>query len=311
MSGVFKLRAIVTTLVLLALGYTALWYTVGFRTQKAMTATLSGWLDQGFAVNHGKITLSGFPYRIVLEVGDLNLRTRERGLAIEAENLTLISHLWTPDHWIAQASGFSANLGRGIIAFEEDFVQASYRIHAGDKTVIKIDSAGADDMNLRSPAFVPQLEAWSLLLGKDNGESIDGGGLYEKRTLEFKFFGQSGASTLDFAGGISGPSIQDWSKKHLATWRDEGGLVELDALSWSSDGATVTANGDVTLDENFKPLGSATINVSDWTGFRKSMKELGLSVGNAPVGDTALMLQNGAAILGSQQILSLPRVIER
>lgn len=311
MSGVFRLRAIVTTLVLLALGYTALWYTVGFRTQKAITTTLSGWLDQGLAVEHSKITLSGFPYRLVLEIEGLNVRTRERGLDVGAEKLILISHLWTPDHWIAQANGFSANLGRGIIAFEEDFVQASYRIHPGDKTVIKIDSAGADDMTLQSPGFAPQLDAWSLLLGKDNSDSPDGGGLYEKRTLEFKYYAQRGTSTLDLAGGISGPGIQDWSERQLANWRDEGGLVELDALAWSSGGATITANGDITLDETFKPLGSAAISVTDWPAFRKSMGEMGISVGTQPTGDMALMLQNGAAILGSQQILSLPRVVDR
>lgn len=311
MSGVFKLRAIVTTLVLLALGYTALWYTVGFRTQKAITATLSDWLDQGLSVNHSKITLSGFPYRLVFEIEDLNVRTRERGLAVGTEKLVLISHLWTPDHWIAQANNVSVSMGRGLIAFEEDFVQASYRVHTGDRLVVKIDSAGASDMKLRSPEFAPQLDAWSLLLGKDMGDSDDGGGLYEKRTLEFKLFAQRGSNSLEFSGGVSGPGIRDWSQAQLANWRDSGGLVELDALSWTNDGATITANGDLTLDEEYRPLGSAALAVSDWTVFRKSMRGLGISVGNLPAGDTALMLQNGSAILGNQQILSLPRVVER
>lgn len=311
MSGVFKLRAIVTTLILLALGYTALWYTVGFRTQKSMTATLSGWLDQGLSVKHSKITLSGFPYRLVLEVGDLAVRSRERGLDVQAEKLVLISHLWTPDHWIAQASDVSVSLGRGIVAFDEKFIQASYRIHTGNRTAIKIDSAGASDMSLRSPGFVPQLDAWSLLLGKDGGDGTVDGGLYQKRTLEFKFFAQLNDSSLDLTGGISGPGIRDWTQSQLGNWRDEGGLVELDTLTWASGSTTVTANGDLTLDENFQPLGSAAINVSDWAAFRKSMRDLEISVGNTPVSDTALMLQNGSAILGSQRILSLPRVVER
>ncbi len=310
MSGVFKLRAVITTLVLLGLGYTAIWYTVGFRMQKAVTTTASSWLDRGLDVSHGKTTLSGFPYRLILEIDGLRVRTRQRGLDFEAEKLVLISHLWTPDHWIAQASTVSAGLGRGIIAFDEDFIQASYRVHTGDRLVIKIDSNGADDMTLHAPKGVPPLDAWSLLLGKDNGDADGAGGLYEKRTLEFKFFAQRGDSSLDIAGGVSGPGIRDWSVNQLGNWRDNGGLVELDTMSWTTDGATVTANGDLTLDENFKPLGSAALTVSDWSVFRKSMAELSMPVGNPPVGGAALMLQNGSAILGDQVVFSLPTVVK-
>ena len=311
MSGVFKLRAVITTLVLLGLGYTAIWYTVGFRMQKSVTTTASSWLDQGLEVSHGKTTLSGFPYRLILEIDGIRVRTRQRGLDFEADNLVLISHLWTPDHWIVQASTVSAGLGRGIVAFDEDFVQASYRVHTGDRLVIKIDSNGADDMTLRAPSGMSPLDAWSLLLGKDNGDSEATIGLYEKRTLEFKFFAKRGENSLEIAGGVSGPGIRDWSVSELGNWRDNGGLVELDTLSWETNGAIVTANGDLTLDENFKPLGSAAMTVSDWSIFKKSMADLDLSVGGPPLGGTALMLQNGSAILGDQVVFSLPTVVKR
>ena len=310
MSGVFKLRAVVTTLVLLVLGYTALWYTVGFRTQKAAAATLSNWFDQGLDVRHGKITLSGFPYRLVLEINGLTVETRQPGLNVQADKLVLVSHLWTPDHWIAQATDVSVALGRNTIAFKEDFVQASYRVHTGDKLVVKIDSDGAKDMVLLSPKGMPQLDAWSLLIGRDNGNQGDAGGLYEKRTLEFKFFAQQGQDSLEIAGGISGPGIRDGSVEQLRNWRDNGGLVELDDLKWTSGGNLMALNGDVTLDENYKPLGSAAITVSDWAVFRKSMADLGISIGGPPVGGAALMLQNGFAILGEKRILSLPRIDE-
>jgi len=311
MSGVFKLRAVITTLVLLVLGYTAMWYTVGFRMQKSVTTTASSWLDQGLDVSHGKTTLSGFPYRLVLEIDGLRVRTRQRGLDFRTEKLVLISHLWTPDHWIAQANKVSVGLGRGIIAFDEDFVQASYRVHTNDRLAIKIDSNGADDMTLHAPEGVSPLDNWSLLLGKDNGDDDGASGLYEKRTLEFKLFAQRGENSLDITGGISGPGIRDWSISELGNWRDNGGLVELDALSWTTGGATVSANGDLTLDENFKPLGSAALTVTDWSVFTKSMAELGLPVGDQPAGDTALMLQNGSAILGDQVVLALPTVVKR
>ncbi len=310
MSGIFKFRAILTTLILLVLGYVALWYTVGFRTQKAATAALSGWLDQGIDVRHGKISLSGFPYRLVLEVEDLNASTRAEGLHVEADRLTLISHLWTPDHWIVQAEGAEIELADGMIAIEEDFLQASYRLHGGDRTVIKIDSAGAGDMQLKNPGGLPRLTNWSLLLGKDNSDTSPSEGLYEKRTLEFRFFAEAGQSTLEFSGGVSGPALSDWSAAELAEWRDEGGLLEIDDLNWRTPGLTLKANGDITLDGEFKPLGSASLTASDWAEVSATLRPYGVLLNRTMPEQTTLMMQNGSAMVGNAVALNLPQVVE-
>lgn len=311
MPGIFKFRTVAITLLLLALGYVALWYTVGFRIQKAMTATLSGWLDRGLAVDHGAINLSGFPYRLVLEIDGLRVATRERGLGVAGNRLTLVSHLWTPDHWIAQIEGAEVTIANGAIAFEEDFVQASYRLHDGDKLVIKLDSAGAQDMRLQNPEGVPQLEQWSLLLGKDYSEPATQGGLYEKRTLEFRFFAQSPGATLELAGGVSGPALGDWTRSELGAWRDEGGLLEVDELTWRTPNLVMTANGDVTLDNEFKPLGSATLNTSDWAAAAKTLRPYGILLNRSMPEKTALMMQNGSALVGDAVALNLPAVVKR
>lgn len=309
MPSIFKFRAVATLLVLLGLGYVALWYTVGFRTQKALTSTLSGWLDQGFAVDHGTVSLSGFPYRLVLDVDDLRVSTRERGLAFASQKLTLVSHLWTPDHWIAQASGAQIILAGGAISLKEDFLQASYRLHAGDKLVVKIDSAGAKDMTLLHPDTVPAPDQWSLLLGKDSSEQEAAGGLYEKRTLEFKFFAQKGNATLDVTGGVSGPGIGDWAVSDLRTWRDEGGLLALDDIVWQTPEFRLSANGDVTLDERFKPLGSATLRGTDWAAIATALRPYSVILNRNMAEETALMMQNGSALVGDAVAFNLPSVI--
>lgn len=311
MSPVFKLRTVVTTLVLLALGYVALWYTIGFRTQKEVTAVLTSWLDEGLRVRHGNIRLSGFPYRIVLEIDDLEVSTRAKGLSVSSDQLTLISHVWTPDHWIAQSAGNDIQLAAGAVSLFEEFIQASYKIHSGDKLVVKLDSAGAADARLRSPTGLPQLEQWSLLLGKDFAEPSPSGGLYEQRTLEFRFFAGTGTSTLEFTGGVSGPGLKDWTEEELANWRNEGGLFAIDNLTWRTPGLTLKADGDITLDDAFMPLGSANVSATDWRVAGEFLSQYGVRIDVRTDSDTALMLQSGAAVINGEEVRALAPVIKR
>ncbi len=314
MPNLFNFRTIVTMLVLLALGYVGLWYTVGFRTQKLVTATLSGWLDTGLRVKHGDIKLSGFPYRLVIEIDDLDVATRQGGLEIASERLTLVSHLWTPDHWVVQAAGNQIALADGGVSFFEEFLQASYRMHDGNKMVVKIDSAGATDMRVSSPRNVPALTQWSLLIGKDYSDDAASGasvGLYEKRTLEFRMYAESGGGTLEFMGGISGPGVKDWSQTELGVWRDEGGLLEIDNLTWKAGPLELLASGDLTLDEAFRPLGSASIKANDWREAQKRLTAFGVGLPASLPAETALMLQNGAVLVEGNDVLSLPPVVDQ
>lgn len=309
MPGILNFRTVITTLVLIALGYVALWYTVGFRTQRAVATTLASWLNDGLRVKHGDIRLSGFPYRLVIEIDDLDVRTRSEGLAVQSDQMTLISHLWTPDHWVIQSAGNQIDLAGGSISLFEEFLQASYRLHNEDKLVVKIDSAGASDMRLRSPAGLPSLSQWSLLIGKDYGEAPTAGGLYEKRTLEFRFYADADGSILEFTGGISGPAIRDWSVSDLANWRDEGGLFELDDLQWKTGNLALKATGDLTLDENFRPLGSASVSVSDWQTAQRLLSQFNVRLQTGTLEETSVMMQNGTALIDGEVIRRLPAVI--
>ena len=309
MSPIFKLRTVVTTLVLLALGYVALWYTVGFRTQKEVTATLASWLDDGLQVRHGDIRLSGFPYRIIIEIEDLEVSTRAKGLSLASDQLTLISHVWTPSHWVVQSAGNDIALADGAIVLFEEFLQASYRMHDSDKLVVKIDSAGAADARMRRPTGMPALSHWSLLLGKDFCETTEAVGLYEKRTLEFRFFADASGSTLEVTGGVSGPGLRDWTTSELKNWRDEGGLLAIDELAWSTGNLQLKADGDITLDENFQPLGSANVSATDWTTAAGLLSQFGIRVSPRTPESTSLMLQNGMALVEGAEIAELKPVI--
>ena len=165
-------------------------------------------------------------------------------------------------------------------------------------------------MRLRSPAGLPPLSQWSLLIGKDYGDTPAAGGLYEKRTLEFRFYADADGSILEFTGGISGPAIRDWSKNELENWRDEGGLLELDDLQWKTGSLALKATGDLTLDENFRPLGSASVSASDWQAAQRLLSQFNVRLQTNVPEETSVMMQNGAALIDGETVRRLPAVID-
>lgn len=306
-----KGKAVLGILFLLALAYTALWYTAGFNAQKDAAATLSGWRDEGYSVEYSSLNLSGFPYRFVIKLEDVEFKTRRGGLAFTSDEMLLISHLWTPSHWIAQASNNRVRVADGLVAWDEAYLEASYKLHETNKLVIKIDSAGTDDMTLRAPGIVPKLTAWTLLLGRDDEDTSNRGALYEKRTLEFKFYAETTDGSLDLTGGVSGPAVKDWTRAELIAWRDAGGLLEVDQAQITIPDGGIALKGDVSLDENLRLLGAASVAASSPRAVRSLLSAVGKPATVAESQEMSLMLQNGLMLLDGYEVLELEPIIER
>lgn len=302
MTAITRFRAIIGLLVLLIIGYSGLWYTAAFRAQKNLAQTLSSWRDTGLQVEHGAIKLAGFPYRFLLTLSNVSVATRAEGLVFKSDQMTLISHLWTPDHWIAEVVGMRGSIADGAFAFEEDFAQASYRVHSGDRLVVKVDSNGSDDFRWINAHGLPKPEAWTLLIGKDNSEQEAQSGLYEKRTIEFRLYAERNGAVIDIAGGVSGPPVYDWSRSELTQWRNEGGLLEVDAMTWNAPGMQLSLNGDATLDDMYRPLGSATLSLKGWEAFTKLAPTIGLLPQETAPETLSFTVQNGIIQIGDQTI---------
>ena len=306
-----KAKAVLGILFLLALAYTALWYTAGFNAQKEAAETLSRWRDDGYAVEYSSLNLSGFPYRFVIELEDVEFKTRKGGLSLKADEMVLVSHLWTPGHWISQTTNNRISLAGGLVAWDETYLEASYRMHDTNKLVIKIDSAGTDDMTLHAPGIIPPLTAWTLLLGRDEEDSSNRGALYEKRTLEFKLYAETAGGSLDLTGGVSGPTLNDWTRNELVAWRDAGGLLEVDQAQIATPDGGIVLKGDVSLDENLRLLGAASIVASSPRAVQSLLSAAGRSAVVSESQEMSLMLQNGLMLLDGYELLELGPVINQ
>lgn len=297
------LRYVVAVMVAAVLIYSGLWYTAAFQAEKDVVAKLAYWRDQGVRIEHGRIEHGGFPYRITVTVENLELRTRSHGLEFSAKTLLLVSHLWTPNHWIAEARSTEGRIAKGSTRFSDGFMHGSYRLHDNGKTLIVINSHGTDDFKLekllgRTP---PALEAWELAFWLDSSEQKAESGLYGTRFLDFKITGGTADSKLELHGGISGPLVTDWQKKALAAWRDGGGILEVDTIKYQAPDSQAVGSASFTLDSDFRALGSISLEKAGKGQMFGLIRQ---------EGGTNFMLQNGRITMNGEQLMKLDPVID-
>lgn len=274
-----KLRALVGLIFVGVLIYTGLWHTSAFQAEKDTAALLAHWRDKGLRVDHGKIKLSGFPYRFVITIDGLHVRTRGPGLDFGTESLTLISHLWTPGHWLAEARNVGLKAADEALSLTDGTMRASYRLHENGKTVIVIDSLTTDDFSLQAAPGLTNatsLKGWQLFLRTDTDAQPNNDGLYEERFLDFKLTVDTGTAQFETEGGIMGPVVRDWTEGELAAWRDAGGLLALDRFDLTVPGGRARGDASLTLDEAFRPLGSASLAVAGGKAVADALSPLGL-----------------------------------
>jgi len=296
--------------------YSGLWYTAAFDAEKKVAEKFSLWRDAGLLIEHGKIEHSGFPYRIMVTIKNVSLSTRARGLQFKADELFLVSHLWTPGHWVAEARDAEGALINATSQFKANSLKASYRLHEGGKIIVVIEPDIEKPFSL--PRLMgnsgPDIKAWQLFLQYGDASGSQSSNLYGERFLNFKITGQTVASRLEIMGGVGGPVVKDWRKDQLANWRDEGGLLELDSIDLSSTDGRSKGSASFTLDKRFRPLGSANLMQTGEMKFTEIAKALGLRVSRTgPVsknGPASLMFQNGEVSLDGTPVAKLKSVVK-
>lgn len=309
-----QIQLLAGILFLAILGYSGLWYTAAFQAEKDIVALLGSWRDQGLKVEHGRIEHGGFPYRITIDIENLHIATNARGVDVRAKNIQLISHLWTPLHWLAETSGLQVSAAAGSTILTSDFMLASYRVHDDGKTLVAFDSTASKGFSLTR--FVGQDVAtpssWQFFLRFGGTDDKTQSGLYGERHLGFKLAATGIAYNVDVIGGVSGPVIKDWTKEQLQNWSFEGGLLEVDKLTLTAGGGTLRGNGSLTLDDGFQPLGSASLTIAEGSSIARRLTDAGVSFETSlpEQGLVSLMLQNGSATINGEQLLPLKSVID-
>ena len=117
-------------------------------------------------------------------------------------------------------------------------------------------------------------------------------------------------------GGVMGPPLLDWTRDALGAWRDAGGLVEFDTIDLAVRGARVKGNASLTLDEEFKPLGSASLAIAGGPALADYLMGLGFEEASSleDMGTQAesisVMAQMGQLNIGPSPIAMMKPVID-
>ena len=309
-----QLKTLIGILFLMILAYAGIWYTAAFQAEKDVTKMLSSWRDQGLLIEHGKIEHGGFPYRITVDIKDLTVATRAQGLVVTAKNIKLISHVWTPGHWLADVSAFNVTAAKSNSIIGGTSLIASYRKHDNGKSIISFESSYSTgfymDRFLGQQASAP--DSWKLFLQFDETDKNSKNGLYAARFLDFKLETSGRGSSFSLTAGLSGPAIKDWSKNQLGNWVNEGGLLDIDSMSFNAGANYINGKGSLTLDDQYRPLGSLSMSSLGGTVISNRLIDFGLPL-LSPIpgrGNFSFTLQNGTAQIEEKPLILLKKLID-
>lgn len=165
------------------------------------------------------------------------------------------------------------------------------------------------DRFLGQPASAP--DNWQFFLQFDETNHNSQKGLYAARFLDFKLEATSRGNSFSLTAGLSGPAIKDWSKNQLSNWANEGGLLDIDSMSFRAGQNYIKGTGSLTLDEHFKPLGSLSMATLGGTVISNRLLDLGLQLQSTlpEKNSFSLTLQNGSIQIEEQPLLTLKKLI--
>lgn len=336
-----RLKTVVVTLLAALTAYSAYWYYMAENAESYLSARAEVWAQSGFELKFAKATVSGFPYRIVIALGEPHIKFRQGDILLDLrpDDLSIVVQPWTFDHALFFASKGSFTIGKeGPSAnqarhwFSDG--QASVRLIEGN---IRRLSWEAKNVRLTTSGGVIVLNGPQFHIRKPDDADGPGSGLLEPAILNIAF--STGRIFLDgkedeielfdnlsllaTPRGQKGFSI---TRKGLQKWRDGGGTLELEnlAVNWSDGGLSST--GSLTLDEELRPLGVLSLEVKDPLGFVLRLRRSGqftestlmrisqsvraiVNEGKSRPLNSPLSLQSGTGHLGSHEIFTLSAVI--
>lgn len=314
-----KLKALVGLLAAGIIFYSALWYSMGLNIERQIVDELNHLREKGITVNHSPPELTGFPYRLQITLSNVDLKAKNFGWQASATTATAIGHLWTPDHWFLRLRGMNAMALDGALSLRSNDTLSSIRWDE-DRTMqigVNLSSAKASGKLLRSDTITASKAELHLIVPPTGHPS-------SKNLLSPLVF----KGALRVAGAVSdssdypaldrgellfslhGKGLNAWSKQALANWRDAGGTLEITAASMQWGKSALDGNASLSLDEDLRPLGAATVTLKNAATLLSNLKKLDLITEqpNEVDGIISIMAQSGELTANGKPIANLKTI---
>lgn len=325
---------IIPLLVVLAFGG---WSGYWLYAANQVETVIGSWIERqraaGAEISHAGLKVSGYPFRIRvdLEGPRMALPANPAQPRWRAERLSAISHPWTPQHIIVDLSGWHA------LDAVLDGTQRSWRLDSPnalaswsgeasgrlqrlsvDLQEVKLQEDGSERLKaLRLQLHVrPQQQA--------EQDGFDLAMDTEQAVLSWPLPPAFGPEVARARAQISINGALPWTlppPQALATWRDQGGTIDVRALSLEWGRLNMTGEGTVALDDAMRPMGALTAKLSGYEVLLQAARDDGqitpgaanaakavlglLAAANGGMLSVPVRLQDGEAFLGPVLIARL------
>lgn len=263
----------------LAGGYTWYWYKLADGISDGLKVWLGKRRAEGFQAEAGPISTSGFPFDIELTVGDavLGRGTPGQARAWRWQGRKLTARLSPFEPWrielatpAAQDMTFTESPGnlkklrlqaddaRGVIEIGPDGRLARVRT---DFMILGLSGSA-----LPGPVAARHLTLESRWRGADAQHAIEVSLQADAVQLPAKTDPVLG-DAVDVArldATVSGPPPRSWTDPAIRVWRDDGGTVEITRARIKWGPLDATSVGTMALDQDMRPLISATAGLIDY-----------------------------------------------
>jgi hypothetical protein len=250
-------------------GYAALWRHLAGEMRAAAENFIALRRAEGHAVSHGPMETGGFPFRLALRIEEPSMTHAASGINWRSRRVTLFAQPWNPRHLIADAEGphefkWLDQGGPRLARLETEKLRASIVTADGGWRRLSLEMTGAAASVLDQRFTVARLLAHARPAGTGAGIDV----ALEADKLEFPAAdaGPLGAlgrtiGSLAFEATASGAWPGGHAAEALGAWRDSGGIVDVKQLRLAFARATLSGNGAIGLDPDWRPLGAFSFEI--------------------------------------------------
>ncbi len=346
-----RIKFLVGSVLLLVGGYSFFWYSLA---EKAEQTTLD-WIENsesrlgGIKAFVGDVTVSGFPYRIVVEASSFNAeipagRITQDVVSVNVPAVSVVFQPWEPNHAIILTDYFDAVVGslrEPDLNISFDGVRSSVILDPDTMSLnnlsVVFDKIDWFTNSVREETNVSYLEEAEFHLRRATGIAEDQLS-YDLPVNRAIYFKANKAKIQELSNTILGESSDqlkieallhaneqpDYTKTALAKWRDDGGTLSIRTFEYGTSSSSINLAGDVTLDESFKPLGAFDANITGLANMFMKLSEneelpeltrslLRSQAQNESLNDEvplSISMQNGQLYIGPIMLMELSAVIK-
>lgn len=290
-SGLGGLGGLMVFLVVMALSYSGYWYYISYYIDDYISEIKDDLRDEGIRMNYDDLSIKGFPYRFSLNFKTLNLSAMQGRHSVNwtSDASELIIQPWNPTHGILLTQKSTISFGsmaakKQTITLSPASSKISVRFGAGALQQVSMVFDAVQMKTAKENTFYANSLGFHIRM-PETGPSLkplEVNDLVEPAlanvALLLRGFGKTDSNTkgdVDLSFTPRGQVTPKLEANALERWRNLGGTIDLDTLKILWNAKTMIADGSLTIDENFYPLGAMTLKVPDADPLRNFLKDMG------------------------------------